>query len=133
MMAQAPVLPSASLGNEAKTVMAQAPILPSQPPPGGRPQPSPNSDQRTMIAQAPSVQVSPQTPQVGGGGNPNATMMLPDSAGVVAYNQQRAVEARADLGEKPSSAGPLFWLAWVVLGIGAGLGVHYYLVQRAMQ
>lgn len=137
MMAQAPMLPSSSpplvppsQNSELKTMMAQAPVLPSSPPPGGRPQPAnPGSDARTMIAQAPSVQVSPQA----SGPNPQATMMLPDSAGVVAYNQQRAAQARADMAEKPGGAGFLFWAAWIVLGIGAGLGVHYYLVQRALQ
>ena len=131
MMAQAPVLPSGG-GNEAKTMMAQAPILPSSPPPGGRPQQpagNPGSDARTMIAQAPSVQVSPQ----GQASAPQGTMMLPDSAGVVAYNQQRAAQARAEMTEKPSGAGVLFWVAWIVLGVGAGLGVHYYLIQRAIQ
>ena len=53
---------------------------------------------------------------------------------MVAYNQQRAQEARAGLGDKgPAPAGALFWLAWIVLGVGAGLGVHYWLVQRALQ
>ena len=132
MMAQAPVLPSmpSGGGNEAKTMMAQAPILPSTPPPGGAPQPNPKADQRTVAAMAPaapSVQVTPQQAA------PQGTMMLPDSQGVVAYSQQRAQEARAGLNAGPAPAGPLFWLAWIVLGIGAGLGVHYWLVQRAMQ
>jgi serine/threonine-protein kinase len=132
MMAQAPVLPAGG-GNEAKTMMATAPILPSSPPPGGRPQPvqaSPQSNARTVAAMpAPSVQATPQpSPQPAQG-----TMMLPDSQGVVAYNQERARQARAELAEKPSGGGLLFWAAWIVLGIGAGLGVHYYLIQRAAQ
>ena len=27
-------------------------------------------------------------------------------------------------------AGALFWIAWIVLGVGAGLGVHYWLSLR---
>ena len=27
-------------------------------------------------------------------------------------------------------AGALFWLAWIMLGIGIGLGIHFYLAQR---
>ena len=134
MMAQAPVLPSGG-GNEAKTMMAQAPILPSSPPPGGRPQQpagNPGSDARTMIAQAPSVQVSPQ----GQASAPQGTMMLPDSAGVVAFAAAQAVQARsqaANIAPEPvKPAGPLFWTAWVVLGIGIGLAIHFIQVHQQL-
>ena len=134
MMAQAPVLPSmpSGGGNEAKTMMAQAPFLPSTAPPGGAPTPAPapassRADQRTMAVSAPA-------PVAAQANAPQSTMMLPDSQGVVAYSQERAKQARSDLGDTgSSSAGPLFWMAWIVLGIGAGLGVHYWLIQRAMQ
>src|SRR6185503_2828913 len=105
MMAQAPVLPHSPSGggNEAKTVMAQAPILPSAPPPGGRPQPQPapqNANMRTVAVGAPAPVVSQQPQQAQG------TMMLPDSQGVVAYNQERAKQARAELGDRgPAPAG----------------------------
>jgi hypothetical protein len=83
---------------------------------------------RTVAVGAPAPVVS-QQPQ-----NAQGTMMLPDSQGVVAYNQERAKQARAELGDRgPAPAGALFWLAWIVLGVGAGLGVHYYLAQRALQ
>jgi serine/threonine-protein kinase len=137
MMAQpAPVLPS-NTGNEAKTMMAQAPMLPSSaPPPGGRPQASPNSDMRTMMAQpAPVIpQQQPQQPQPQQPApQAQGTMMLPDSQGVVSYNQNAARQARAEMSQPSSGGGILFWAAWIVLGIGAGLGVHYYLIQRAAQ
>jgi hypothetical protein len=55
---------------------------------------------------------------------------------VVAYSQERVKQARADLSEqplRPPPAGALFWLAWIILGIGAGIGAHYYLVLQAVK
>jgi serine/threonine-protein kinase len=138
MMAQAPQLPQRNApppggGNEAKTMMAQAPILPSAPPPGGAPQQaSAASNMRTVAAMAAPT---PQ-PSGGGGGNPQATMMLPDSQGVVAYAADKAKAVRAEVSAETvpaASAGALFWLAWIVIGIGAGFGYHYFMVLRAAQ
>jgi hypothetical protein len=79
------------------------------------------SAQKTMMAQA--------APVVADGG----TKILPDSAGVVAYATERARQARTtgnNAALQAPPAGALFWLAWIILGIGIGLGVHFYLVQR---
>jgi serine/threonine-protein kinase len=79
----------------------------------------------------------PQQPIGGGNANPNATMMLPDSAGVVAFAAAQAEQARSKAAvveaEPVKPAGPLFWTAWVVLGIGIGLAVHFILVHQALQ
>jgi hypothetical protein len=52
---------------------------------------------------------------------------------VVAYAAERAHKARIS-GQNETVAAPpagaLFWIAWIVLGIGVGLGIHFYLVQR---
>jgi hypothetical protein len=77
------------------------------------------SAQKTMMAQP--------APDVG------STKIIPDSAGVVAYAADRARKARISgqnqLVQAPP-AGALFWIAWIVLGIGLGLGIHFYLVSR---
>jgi hypothetical protein len=76
---------------------------------------------------------------VGGGGGSGpmsgGTMMLPDSAGVVAFAAAQAEAARAAAVSEPEAAppaGPLFWTAWVVLGIGIGLVVHFITVHQAI-
>jgi serine/threonine-protein kinase len=140
MLAPAPVLPRAAPppggGHEIKTVMAQAPVRPSAPPPGGptmlpvaAPQVPPaqpaRAEQRTMAASAPAP--SPQAIADG-------TQMLPDSQGVVAYAQERAQQVRASVSDRvqpTAPAGPLFWLAWVVIGIGAGLAYHLWTLHQA--
>jgi hypothetical protein len=107
------------------------------PPPAAPPPPSAAPQQRTMLAQeAPSLnaqktmlaQPAPQVAPAGGG-----TKILPDSAGVVAYAHERARRARAsganEIVQAPP-AGALFWIAWIVLGIGIGLGIHFWLAQR---
>jgi hypothetical protein len=103
--------PLAQAGANMKTMMAtEAPQLTPQ--------------QRTMMAQA-----APASPGIEGGG----TQILPDSAGVVAYAAERAHQARVSgqsaVVRKAPPAGPLFWLAWVVLGLGAGLGIHFILMR----
>jgi serine/threonine-protein kinase len=98
-------------GAEMKTMMAtEAPNLHAQ---------------RTMMAQqAPaSQQVIPD----------GGTKILPDSTGVAAYATERAQQARyANQGVplRAPPAGALFWMAWIVIGIAAGLGIHFYLVAR---
>jgi serine/threonine-protein kinase len=138
MMAQAPILPprpAVSQESEMKTMMAQAPILPGKAPPGSgktmlateapRPTPAaapPGSNARTVAAM-PAPTPQPAQP------NPQATMMMGDSQGVVAYAQERAAQVRAGLQEAPKPAGALFWMAWVILGVGAGLGLHFFLLR----
>jgi hypothetical protein len=104
--------PLATGGANMKTMMAQ------EAPQSGAP--SPNA-QKTMLAQA------------GGGIADGSTKLLPDSAGVIAYAQERANQARASAQHqqlKTPPAGALFWLAWVLVGLGTGLGIHFYLLQR---
>jgi len=71
------------------------------------------------------------------GGNPQGTMMLPDSAGVIAFAQAQAEAARQKAAvveaEPVKPAGPLFWAAWVVLGVGIGLAIHFILVHQQLQ
>jgi hypothetical protein len=105
------------------------------PPPAAPPPPSAAPQQRTMMAQeAPSLSaqktmMAQPAPVVADGG----TKILPDSAGVVAYATERARQARHS-GQNETlqapPAGALFWIAWIVLGIGVGLGIHFYLMQR---
>jgi serine/threonine-protein kinase len=143
---QTPPPPSASA--EMKTVMGMeapriagglAPPPAAPPPPSAPPQAQAGSNMKTMMAQeAPSLsgqrtmmaQPAPQAAQgIGDGG----TKILPDSAGVVAYATERARQARTSAQHqvlKPPPPGALFWLAWVVLGLGAGLGIHFYLMQH---
>ena len=62
------------------------------------------------------------------------TQLLPDSQGVVAYAQDAARRARemAQGQEIPAPpAGALFWMAWVLLGIAVGLGLHFWLAHAA--
>ena len=121
---------------EQKTMMAmEAPRIggglappPAAPPPPTAPQ------QRTMMA--PAAPLSAQRTMMAPAGAAVAeggTKILPDSAGVVAYATERARQARhSSQHETPAAppAGALFWIAWIVLGIGSGIGIHYYLMQR---
>ncbi|MSP60311.1 MAG: serine/threonine protein kinase [Myxococcales bacterium] len=71
----------------------------------------------------------------GMGGHAGGTMMLPSSDGVVAFAVAQAEAARAHAASAPEPvkpAGPLFWTAWVVLGVGIGLAVHFYLVHQQL-
>jgi hypothetical protein len=87
--------------------------------------PNLSAQQRTMMAQA-----APASQGIEGAG----TQILPDSAGVVAYAAERAHQARVSgqnaVVRRAPPAGPIFWLAWIVLGLGAGLGIHFFLMQR---
>jgi serine/threonine-protein kinase len=122
MMAQpAPVVNRGPSLNEMKTMMAQpAPVLPTS-------NPAARPDQRTMAVGAPAP-----SPQAVAGG----TQVLPDSQGVVAFAQDRAQQARAAApAAAPSGggAGVLFWLAWVIIGVGVGLGYHFWAAHQAVQ
>ncbi len=68
---------------------------------------------------------------------PQGTMMLPDSAGVVAFAVAQAEAARAAaVTVEPDPVrppGPLFWAAWAVLGIGLGLAIHFLQVHSQLQ
>ena len=68
---------------------------------------------------------------VGGG-----TMILPDSSGVVAFAQQQAqaarVEAMAHSAQKAAPTPWVFWAAWAVLGVGAGLALHFVQLQQQL-
>jgi hypothetical protein len=83
---------------------------------------------RTMFEGGPS----PSAP------NPHGTMMLPDSAGVVAFAATQAQAARQQAAramaapEPVKPAGVLFWTAWVVLGIGIGLAAHFIQIHEQL-
>jgi serine/threonine-protein kinase len=129
---------------EQKTMMAmETPVV--RPPPAAAP--SAVSEQKTMMAMeaparapsAPSPQASQKTMAVSapvGAAHPanlGGTQILPDSQGVVAYAREKAAQARENalpdtLPAQP--AGALFWLAWIILGVAAGLGAHFYLAAR---
>jgi hypothetical protein len=85
-----------------------------------------------MATEAPSLNAQ-KTMMAQPAPNLGSTKILPDSAGVVAYATERARKARIsgqnEIVQAPP-AGALFWLAWIVLGIGAGLGIHFYLISR---
>ena len=119
MMAEAPAV----VRNAAPPVAEQKTVM-GVPAPKLSPQPSPQgSSQRTMSLDAQNAGSA--------GGNPGGTQLLPDSHGVVAYARERAVAAREGaLPEAPPPAGVMFWLAWIVIGLGAGLGVHFWLAQH---
>jgi hypothetical protein len=72
------------------------------------------------------------TPSAG----PQGTMMLPDSQGIIAMARQEAEAARSRAAvveaEPVKPAGPLFWAAWVVLGVGIGLAIHFILVHQQL-
>jgi hypothetical protein len=135
--------PPPSASAEQKTVMGmEAPRIAGglAPPPAAPPHPSAHADQRTMMAQpAPNLSAQQKTMMAQEGGlasaaNEPGTKIIPDSAGVVAYAAERARQARSSAQNpivlKTPPAGPLFWLAWIVLGIGVGLGLHFFLAQR---
>jgi len=112
-------------GSEQKTMMAgmNAPVNPF-----GSPQPGPQTAgpaQRTVGAGAPAPQTgSAQLPNLSAG-----TQILPDSAGVVAFARaeaSRARDAAQPTDAEPSGGGAMFWVAWAVIGIGAGLGLHFF-------
>ncbi len=129
---------------EVKTMMAMeapriagglAPPPAAPPPPSAPPLATGGANMKTMMAQeAPALSAQKtMMAQAGGGIADGSTKVLPDSAGVVAYAQERAHLARASASHKQLKtppAGALFWLAWVLVGVGAGLGVHFYLLQR---
>jgi serine/threonine-protein kinase len=134
----APPAAAPPAGSEQKTMMAmEAPRIAGglAPPPAAPPPPSAAAQQRTMMAQeapplsAQKTMMAQQAPVVADG----STKILPDSAGVVAYATERARQARTT-GSTPAlqapPAGALFWFAWIVLGIGIGLGIHFYLAQH---
>ncbi|HXU67865.1 MAG TPA: serine/threonine-protein kinase [Polyangia bacterium] len=123
---------------EQKTMMAmEAPRIAGglAPPPAAPPPPSAAPpQQKTMMAQeaplsAQKTMLAQPAPQVAGG----STKILPDSAGVVAYAAERAQKARLSgqnqIVQAPP-AGALFWIAWIVVGIGAGLGIHFFMMQK---
>jgi len=122
---------------EQKTMMAmEAPRIAGglAPPPAAPPPPSAAPQQRTMMAQeAPlssqKTMLAQPAPVVADG----STKIIPDSAGVVAYATERARVARAS-GQNQTvqapPAGALFWIAWIVVGIGAGLGLHFFMMQK---
>jgi hypothetical protein len=70
------------------------------------------------------------------GGNPQGTMVLPDSEGVVAFALQQAEAVRAQAAQQQGGTAEAvhwsFWAAWVVLGIGGGLAMHFYLAHKAL-
>lgn len=120
--AAAPRAQSAPATADQRTMMAQeAPKIGTQP---GYAPVAGAAEQKTMMAQE-----APASQMPAGGG----TKILPDSAGVVAYAAARAQQARHSSQHqqlRAPPAGPLFWFAWILLGVGAGLGLHYYLALK---
>lgn len=109
-------------GGEARTMIAEAPSA----------RPAAGGGNATMLLDAPGLAAGPS----GGGGQPQGTMMMPDSQGVVAFALAQAEAVRAAAAsEQPTRAKPTpwtFWAAWVVLGIGVGLAVHFFLLHRQL-
>ena len=111
-------------GSEQKTMMAgmNAPVNPF-----GAPQPAGPVNTSSPAQRTAAAQPAPQTnslPNLGAG-----TQILPDSAGVVAFAREQASRARdaaQPVDNEPSGGGALFWVAWAVIGIGAGLGLHFF-------
>jgi hypothetical protein len=130
-------------GSEQKTVMAgmQAPVLP---PSSQFPPVSHGQEQKTILApMAAPVIASPQSSQktvavsapTGADVNPMGTQILPDSQGVVAFAREQANQARqaaAAVPDEPQGAGAAFWVAWVLIGIGAGLGLHFFGITQKL-
>jgi serine/threonine-protein kinase len=94
----------------------------------GRAAHSASPENKTMFQNAPSPAA-----------NPHGTMMLPDSAGVVAFAAAQAQAARNQAAqayatpEPAKPAGVLFWTAWVVLGVGIGLAAHFIQIHEQLQ
>jgi serine/threonine-protein kinase len=119
---QAPVLPAGShfppvsQGQEQKTILAPmaAPVIPPA-----------SAAQKTVAVSAPS----------GAEVNPMGTQILPDSQGVVAFAREQANQARQAAARQPepeSGGGAAFWVAWVLIGIGAGLGLHFFGITQKL-
>jgi serine/threonine protein kinase len=110
--------------------------------PGGEATP----DMRTVLGDAPTLPASwapatatgspaPLTAPSPSGTGPMGTMILPDSSGIVALAAERAQAVRAQAAAQQEQArpvGPLFWWAWVVLGVGLGLALHFYRVHQQL-
>ena len=122
---------------ELKTMMVSGPVAlpfvggtPASPFPNA-PAPNPFVGLPPPISMAPTMP-PPEAPGAGGAGlgqGTGGTMMLPDSSGVLSFVQSRVEAARQGLVEQPQAtakpAGVFFWLAWVILGLGLGIGVHF--------
>jgi serine/threonine-protein kinase len=127
----APHAPPSVNASEQKTVMAMeapriagglAPPPAAPPPPSAPPVAHAPPHAKTMIAEAP-----PPTGIADGG-----TKILPDSAGVVAYATERARQARTSAQNqivRVPPPGVLFWVAWVVVGLGTGFVIRFFLQQ----
>ena len=101
---------------------------------GGYGSPAPSSGGRSSGAPA-SGTMALNAPMPSSGALANGTMMLPDSAGVVAFAAAQAEAARAGAVSEPvpvEPAGALFWTAWVVFGIAIGLAIHFVVVSQAI-
>jgi serine/threonine-protein kinase len=121
-----PVVSAAPAASEQKTLMAevQAPIVKPV-------AATPLAEQKTVMGASPAPVVTAQK-TMALDARQGGTQVLPDSAGVVAYARDRAAQAREGaLPDTPvAPAGALFWLAWVIIGIGAGLGVHFWMAHH---
>jgi hypothetical protein len=83
-----------------------------------------SANQKTMALDA-------NAPQLGA---KSGTQIIPDSRGVVAFAHEKAAEAREAAAPEAipaAPAGALFWLAWIILGIGVGLGLHFWMAHKA--
>jgi serine/threonine-protein kinase len=115
-----------------------APRPRSDPPPSSVAPPAtstPPRAQRTAIADAPSAPkaratVAPSpTP-----GAPAGTVMLPDASGLMS-SAAAQLQAQRAAEPAPGTVAPapwFFWLAWCVLGVGAGLALHFYQIHARM-
>jgi serine/threonine-protein kinase len=57
------------------------------------------------------------------------TVALPETEGKIAYAEPARRARAAAQASEDDAAGALFWLAWVLLGIGGGLAVHFFMLH----
>jgi hypothetical protein len=120
------------MGMEAPRMAGGLPPPPAAPPPPSAPPVATGgANMKTMMAQE-APQIAPQRTMMAQPGIADgSTKVLPDSAGVVSdrANQARVATAQNQVLRTPP-AGALFWVAWVLVGVGVGLGIHFYLLTR---
>jgi serine/threonine-protein kinase len=131
-------------------VMPQRVVTPA--PMAAAPEPSSRQHPRTTalpsggMPAAPSGRHPAAAPHMGG--HPGGTMVLPESGlppgtqglpsgpSSTEWHREPSSSFRdedtrdhANFGPRP--AGPLFWLAWALLGLGGGLAAHFWIMHRA--
>jgi hypothetical protein len=103
-------------------------------PPPQRPQAQPGP--KPMTVSGPELRAGPDQRTIAIGMSAPAmpqgqrTMAIPDSEGVVAFAMDEARRAQAAAVVPAPPAGPLFWFAWIIFGVAAGLGIHMFVVPK---